>query len=907
MLQLKRNLLSVAVLSAMSLGSMNLHAQDTPSPSADAQDLDAVVVRGIRVGIEKSLETKQSSNSIVEAVSAEDIGKLPDASIADSIARLPGLTAQRERGRATQIHIRGLSGDFAGTTLNGREQANTGDNRGVEFDQYPSEVLSQAVVYKTPDARLVGQGLSGTVDLRTARPLDFDKRVIAMNARYDMNEVEDWKENGNRFSFTYIDQFLDNTLGLAFGYARIDSPQPNYQSEAWGYTDATPGAPLNGNSIFGGGKVYRLDENNKRDGAMLTLQYRPGDIYETSLDLFHSKFDRTQVKSGVEFGTAWGQGILEPGYTTSGSGTVTDSNWTNVKPVLRADSNPIEDTLTSVGWNNKWRAGENWTIATDLSYSSVERNSRYLETYVGLAGAGTSDLRVELDPEGFNRYTFSENLNDPSNLRLVDAGNWSQDGYLKDFEVTDRIVAGRVDFTRSFESGFIRSLSFGANETIRTKEKSSDEFKLCLQIDSANPLNCLAGANAPFPGSATDFAFSGIDGLANFDAETLLGNGTYQLVRKNDKDISNKNWDIREQVDTLYVQADIDTDIGDNLTLRGNAGVQWVRMDQSSKGITTINGAPVGEIGTSGDTYSELLPSLNLVLGLPSEFYVRFGASRQMQRPRMDDMRSNVDVNICTPNQTIGANHWCGGGGNPKLRPWLADAYDLSVEKYFTTDAGNKGFFGAAYFHKDLLNYIYQQTFLFDYSGYALPDPVAGQANYPATTIGTLNGRFNGEGGTLKGYELSFSVPLDVVWGGLDGFGILGSYSVTDTTISPNGPGTTDRLPGWSKYVSNVTAYYERAGFSVRLSQRTRSRFRGESRGYGADLGYEDYGNEKVQDAQLNYEFQSGAMKGLSLYLQFSNLGDEPFRSSDSTDSEHRPLKYFSYGKTTLIGFGYKF
>ena len=143
--------------------------------------------------------------------------------------------------------------------------------------------------------------------------------------------------------------------------------------------------------------------------------------------------------------------------------------------------------------------------------------------------------------------------------------------------------------------------------------------------------------------------------------------------------------------------------------------------------------------------------------------------------------------------------------------------------------------------------------------------------------------------------------------GGLDGFGILGSYSVTDTTISPNGPGTTDRLPGWSKYVSNVTAYYERAGFSVRLSQRTRSRFRGESRGYGADLGYEDYGNEKVQDAQLNYEFQSGAMKGLSLYLQFSNLGDEPFRSSDSTDSEHRPLKYFSYGKTTLIGFGYKF
>ncbi|WP_167285326.1 TonB-dependent receptor plug domain-containing protein [Marilutibacter alkalisoli] len=250
MLQLRRNMLSVALASATALMATGVQAQSVAepandqdtSPAPDATTLDSVVVTGIRGGIEKSLDTKRESTSIVEAVSAEDIGKLPDASIADSIARLPGLTAHRERGRAAQIHIRGLSGDFAGTTLNGREQANTSDNRGVEFDQYPSELLSAAVVYKTPDASLVGQGLSGTVDLRTARPLDFSERVLAVNARYEQNKIDDLKESGNRYSFSYIDQFLDNTLGIAFGYAHIDSPQPGFQNESWAMRMA-PTAP----------------------------------------------------------------------------------------------------------------------------------------------------------------------------------------------------------------------------------------------------------------------------------------------------------------------------------------------------------------------------------------------------------------------------------------------------------------------------------------------------------------------------------------------------------------------------------------------------------------------------------------------------------------------------------------
>jgi iron complex outermembrane receptor protein len=282
-----------------------------------------------------------------------------------------------------------------------------------------------------------------------------------------------------------------------------------------------------------------------------------------------------------------------------------------------------------------------------------------------------------------------------------------------------------------------------------------------------------------------------------------------------------------------------------------------------------------------------------------------------MARPRMDDMRASLDIGICqTSCNTLTGPVWSGGGGNPKLKPWLANAFDLSYEKYFTTDAGNKGYVSAAYFYKDLLSYIYNQPILWDYSGYPLPPPGPGQTvgvNYPSSTNGILSAPANGEGGTLKGLELAVSVPLDVLWAPLEGFGIQASYSDTKSEISPNGPNSSEPLPGLSKYVSNVTAYYENNGFSIRFSQRHRSAFRAETRGFGADLTYININAETVQDAQINYSFGEGTFENLTLFLQMSNIGDEPFTTSDGGDPGARPVQYFEYGRTTLIGFSYKF
>lgn len=231
-MQLKRNLLSAALASAIALTATGVQAQTAEATAeqnqqADATELDTVVVTGIRRGIESAISVKRDSTSIVEAISAEDIGKLPDVSIAESLARLPGLAAQRVAGRAQVISVRGLSPDFSTTLLNGREMVSTGDNRSVEFDQYPSELVSGVTVYKTPDAGLVGQGLSGTVDMQTVRPLSFDAPVGAVGIRGQRNSLgnaADASAYGERINASYITQNEARTFGFSIGYSHATTP-----------------------------------------------------------------------------------------------------------------------------------------------------------------------------------------------------------------------------------------------------------------------------------------------------------------------------------------------------------------------------------------------------------------------------------------------------------------------------------------------------------------------------------------------------------------------------------------------------------------------------------------------------------------------------------------------------------
>ena len=214
---------------ALALSSTALAQQQAAATTGSTESaLETITITGVRAAVESAINVKEHSDEIVEVISAEDIGKLPDTSIAESISRLPGLTSQRSDGRASDISIRGTDPQFATGLLNGREQVSTGDNRAIQYDQYPSELISGVVVYKTPDAALIGQGLSGTIALQTIRPLEYGRRAVVLDLRgeknSDANLGSDSENNGYRASFSFIDQFFDKTLGVAIGYARLSSP-----------------------------------------------------------------------------------------------------------------------------------------------------------------------------------------------------------------------------------------------------------------------------------------------------------------------------------------------------------------------------------------------------------------------------------------------------------------------------------------------------------------------------------------------------------------------------------------------------------------------------------------------------------------------------------------------------------
>ncbi|MFT4198749.1 MAG: TonB-dependent receptor [Pseudoxanthomonas sp.] len=892
MLYPKHNLLCVALASAIALSSHAASAQDAATTDTDtsvakeqATNLDKVTVTGIRRAIAASIDTKQTEDTIVEAISAEDIGKLPDASIADSLARLPGLTAQRYGGRPQEINIRGFAGDFSTALLNGREQVSFGNNRGVEFDQYPSELMSQVVVHKTTSAELVGQGLSGTVDMKTVRPLDYGKRAVALNARGDMNRLGSLKDYGNRLSASYIDQFADNTWGIALGIAHMDSPGQSQQYESWGYSSG----------IIGGGNAYRSNIDNKRDGVMATVQFKPNDGFESTLDLFYSRFKREEDKWGLQYGLAYGSGSTLDSATYQ-DGTTVSSHWSDISPVVvRNDYDATDDKLFSLGWNNKIAINDHWTATTDVSYSRAHRRETVLETYAGLAGDASDSGSFVYNSNGWYDSYLDADYGDASNLTFYDPGSWGGDraqaGYLKYFQVKDTISAARLDLSRSFDTGFVSSLSFGANITDRRKSRASTEYTLCTtaacteNVELAIPTQYIVG---------TSFNFAGISRVLHLDALSMLNDGVFYLLGKTTSDINNKNWEVDEKVGTVYAQLNLDADLGP-VTLKGNVGIQAVNVDQSSEGIVTFEGSALGDSNSDSISYTNYLPSMNLAFGFAADQFVRLGAGRQMARPRMDQLAANSVFSYDTSKQ-----RWTGSGGNPRLKPWLADAYDLSYEKYF---ADNKGYVSAAYFFKDLKTYIYDQTLAYDFSQVV---SAATLAQYSSSTTGQYTQPVNGTGGKIQGYELAVSVPLDMLWAPLEGFGIVANYSNTSSQIHPNGPGTTEPLPGLSKYVSSVTAYYERYGFSARISSRHRSEFLGEVEGYGGDREQVMFSKETVTDLQLGYAFQSGRLANLSLLLQVNNLENEPFRSNNNSLNV-QVNKYYAYGRTYLFGVNYRF
>jgi iron complex outermembrane receptor protein len=339
----------------------------------------------------------------------------------------------------------------------------------------------------------------------------------------------------------------------------------------------------------------------------------------------------------------------------------------------------------------------------------------------------------------------------------------------------------------------------------------------------------------------------------------------------------------------------IDADLG-AAKLTGNVGVQVVHTDQSSTGLVDPSNSGLGLVkSTLGRNYWEVLPSMNLSFRFPSDFVIRFAASKQHIRPRLPDMANNF--NYYTDTALGGIIH--GSGGNPLLKPYAATGLDLNFEKYF----GTKGYVALQTFYKHMDRYIAGGFVDFDYSGYPPPTNLP-----PVSEQGILYTQVNTHGGYIYGAELAATLPFDTFSSALSGFGITGGAGYTKTKVK-DFDGNWTQIPGYSKYVASLTAFYESGGFSVRGSMRYRSRYLGDFALYSGGLSRENVLPETIYDAQIGYDFPAGSpMGGLSLYVQGQNLTDERSATLPGNAANDLTfLRYQTYGRRFLAGFTYKF
>lgn len=885
---------------------------------AFAQDVETVTITGFRQSMITSQAIKKESVNLVEAVSAEDIGKLPDTSIADSLARLPGLAAQRVDGRSQVIAIRGLSPDFAGTTFNGRDQVSTGDNRGVEFDQYPAEILTGVVVYKTADPTIVGAGLSGTVDLKSARPLDYESRQLAFGARGEYNSLGNMTPEvspfGKRFNFTYIDQFLDRKLGIAMGYAHLDSPFQEQHYKAWWWGLGSDLVSWGGNPIgqpldsvaLEGAEVWARSKEQIRDSIVTTVEFQPNEHWHSVLDVYWSNFNQKEYMHGAMWSAdAWASYPTDPfnpaapseHVSMSNVGTsdylgtklVTSGAWHNLRPVVRNDYNKRVDGLASLGWRNEFSFGKA-TIIADISYSNARRNEQQMELYAGRTSLSDVAFTIPVRPM-FPTLKPSVSWSDPAGVVLFDAQNWGHGGRIGIPEQKDTIQAARLDAKYDFD-GFIDSVEIGAN--FQTRQKSRTYAVLFANLKSQAPQ---VSSDLLYDPVSLDFAGFG-DVMAFRQTDVL--NKYYTTAASMSADDLRKDFKVKEKVLTSYAKVNYNTALY-GIDLKGSIGGQLIHTDQESTALNVNDVAGVGLVITpahSGKSYWDFLPAITMVADFGEGSILRIGLAKTMARPRMDELRASSSAAIAWP--TPGT--WAGNGGNPKLSPWRANSVDVSLEHYIS----DSSYVAVAGFYKSLTSYVYNQDILFDFTGYVDPN-----GHTALTPIGSYNSPANGKGGYVRGMEFTTQLDGNLLWNKLDGFGAIFSFSWTDTSIKPNGPGTaeTATLPGLSKAVGDFTLYYEKDGFSVRVAEKYRSDFRGEITYLYANRVFTRILAEAQTDFQMSYDFQAGSMEGLSVLLQVNNLFNSPYRTvqdSNFTNGGRQPQEYNLYGRQILLGLNYK-
>ncbi|MCG7535022.1 TonB-dependent receptor [Pseudoalteromonas sp. OOF1S-7] len=947
----KPSMLTVALMAA---GVSHFSVVAEEEKAVKQEDVEVIEVRGISRSIIASIDKKRYSDTVAEVVDAGDLASLPDVSIADSLSRLPGVTAVRASGQSSQLNIRGMNGDFIQTTLNGREQASTSGytagSRWISFDQYPSELINQAAVYKSPKASLVEGGVAATVELKTANPLEAkEQHNFNSSVRYSYNDAASdvgADSSGERISFSYQGKFLDETLGFGIGAAFLN--QPNNA------IDISAHAPKRSQDFDGDGteersvngyQVRSAKGADERLGLMSTLVYQPTDALKVQFDYFRSEFESEDRKSGLniegfdkDLGSLYtlNNAVVKDGFLVAGDVVITDSKGPWVE--MRSEDQSTDSTTDSFGLDLEY-VTDKWELRLDFAHSEGEKTRRDMIASMHAYEFGNATVDgtlVETWQEMRNQsfsfaqqekksplLTLGNSYTDLSNMRL---GDWEQFPH----KYTDTLDSFKVDFKYHVEVGFISSIEVGARWSDREFTDQRSTFRWGAR-EGQNGYKMPDGTivtnkgcefnhqnHACVPHSLDGFVT--VEHTRGFDyleldlvgiANEVFGPGNY-----NAQQTWEHNWTliesgaVKEEVLAGYVMANIDTELGD-IPVTGNFGVRVVRTDTKSVGIQQIQGDEVGDKIVDdngverndyrhveyGPEYTDTLPSLNLNFRVSDTDQVRFAAAKVIGRPPVYQLRGGAGSWADTANDGTSPRYNVWSKGNPNLDPFRATQFDLSYERYFE----DGGAFVAAIFWKDIDSLIESVTYNegdIDWASIGLEVPEGFVAGQYQTT------RNNDNGGYIRGVELAYTTMFDNLPGIFSGLGFNTNYSYTESEASVDGGANFENLalalPGLSKNVWSATIFWTIDAFTTHLNVRYRDEYvyEGATPGGAAFAMADEY---IVVDWQGTYDFENG----LQAVLQINNLTNEPNTTHYGTALSTGEYKEF--GRQYFLGFNYSF